>query len=108
MGLPQTHPQKTPPLNQRRRLMRKSALTLLLAASFFTLTAASAIVHARDSDGSSGSMMGHGMMGRGMMGGGDMMGMSRMMGHCGDMMRGSGRPNEQWRGGRSPAPDDHR
>jgi hypothetical protein len=36
--------------------------------------------------------------------------MGMMMGHCGDMMRGdrgSGRPNEQWRDGRSPAPNDH-
>jgi hypothetical protein len=82
--------------------MRKSAL-LLLITSFFTLTALSAMVYARDSDDSSGSIMGHGMMGRGMMGGGHMMGgqMSRMTEHCGAMMkgndRGSGRPNEQWR-----------
>jgi len=79
--------------------MRKSAQTLLLATTFFTLTAVSAVVYARDSDGSSGSMMGHGMMGGQM---------SRMMGHCGDMMQGNGRPNEQWRDGRSPAPDEHR
>jgi hypothetical protein len=89
--------------------MRKSTLTLLLATTFFTLTAASAITYARDSDGSSGSMMGHGMMGGGHMMGGQM---SRMMGQCGAMMqgndRGSGRPNEQWRDGRSPAPDERR
>jgi hypothetical protein len=80
--------------------MRKSALQLLVT-SFFTLTALSAMVYARDSDDSSGSMMGHGMMSRGVMGGGHMMGMSRMMEHCGAMMqgndRGGGRPNEQWR-----------
>ena len=76
--------------------MRKSKLALLLAAAFVAVTAMSAIVYA--SDGSSGSMMGSGMMG------GSMMGMSRMMGHCADMMqdnRGSGRPNDQWRDGRS-------
>jgi hypothetical protein len=88
--------------------MRKSALTLLFATTFFTVAAVSATVYARDSDDSSGSMMGHGMMGRGMMGGGHMMGMSRMMRHCGDMMQGNGRPNEQWRDGRSTAPDEHR
>jgi hypothetical protein len=88
--------------------MRKSKLVLLLATALFTVTALSAVVYARDSDDTSGSMMGGGMMGRGMTGGGHMMGM--MMGHCGDMMRGdrgSGRPNEQWRDGRSPAPNDH-
>jgi len=85
--------------------MRKSALTLLLATTFFTLTAVSAVVYARESDGSSGSMMGHGMIGGGHMMGGQM---SRMMGHCGDMMQGNSRPNEQWRDGRSPAPDEHR
>jgi Spy/CpxP family protein refolding chaperone len=78
--------------------MRKPTLTLLLAATFFALTAVSAMVYARESDGSSGSMMRHGMMGGGHMMGGQM---SRMMAHCGDMMqgkdRGSGRPNEQWR-----------
>jgi hypothetical protein len=94
--------------------MRKSAMTLLLATTFFAITAVSAVVYARDSDASSGSMMGHGMMGGGMMGGGHMMGgqMGRMMEHCGAMMqgddRGSGRPNEQWRDGRSPAPDEYR
>jgi hypothetical protein len=88
--------------------MRKATLTLLLATTFFTLTAVSAITYARDSDDSSGSMMGHGMMGGGMMGGGHMMGMSRMMGHCGAMMQGNGRPNEQWRDGRPLTPDDHR
>lgn len=74
--------------------MRKSKLALLVAAAF-ALTAMSAVVYARDSDG---SMM-RGVMGGGMMRGG--MGMSRMMGHCGGMMRGdhgsTGRPNEQWR-----------
>ena len=88
--------------------MRKSKLVLLLATALLTVTALSAVVYARDSDDTSGSMMGGGMIGRGMMGGGHMMGM--MMGHCGDMMRadrGSGRPNEQWRDGRSPAPNDH-
>ena len=87
--------------------MRKSKLALLLAAALFTVAAMSAVVYARDSDDMSGSMMGGGRMGRGMMRGG-MMGM--MTGHCGDMMRGdrgSGRPNEQWRDGRSPAPNDH-
>ena len=82
--------------------MRKSKLALLLAAAFVAVTAMSAIVYA--SEGSSGSMTGRGMMG------GSMMGMSRMMGHCGDMMgdnRGSNRPNDQWRDGRSPTPDDH-
>jgi hypothetical protein len=80
--------------------MRKSTLALLLTAAFFTVTAISAVVYARDSDDTSGSMMRGGMMSKGMMGGGHMMGMSRMMGHCGDMMRGesrNGRPNEQWR-----------
>jgi hypothetical protein len=89
--------------------MRKSNPALLLAIAFFAVIAMSAMVYARDADGSSGSMMGSGMMGGGMMGGGHMMGMSRTMGHCGNMMgndRGSGRPNEQWRDGRSPTPDD--
>lgn len=93
--------------------MRKSNLAVLLAA-FFAVIVTSAMVYARDSDGSSGSMMGGGMMsggmmGRGMMGQGTMGRMSQMMGHCGDMMRdhaGSGHPNEQWRGGRSPTPND--
>jgi hypothetical protein len=88
--------------------MRKCKLALLLAAALFTVVAMSPVVYARDSDDTSGSMMGGGMMGRGMMGGEHMMGM--MTGHCGDMMRGdrgSGRPNEQWRDGRSPAPNDH-
>jgi hypothetical protein len=89
--------------------MRKSKFVMLLAAASFAFVATSAIVYASDSDGSSGSMLGRGMMGRGMMGGGHMMGMSQMMRHCGDMMRsdrGSGRPNEQWRDGQSPAPED--
>ena len=80
--------------------MRKSKVVTPLAAVFLVVIATSAMVYARDADGSSGSMMGGGMMGR----------MSRMMGHCGDMMgndRGSGRPNDQWRDGRSPTPDDH-
>jgi hypothetical protein len=88
--------------------MRKSKLTALFAAVLFTVVAMSAVVYARDSGDASGSMMGGGMMGKGTMGGGHMMGM--MMGHCGDMMRGdrgSGRPNEQWCDGRSPAPNDH-
>jgi Spy/CpxP family protein refolding chaperone len=87
--------------------MRKSKLALLVAA-LFAVTAMSAVVYARDANDMSGSMMGGGMMGKGMMGGGQMMGM--MTGHCGDMMRGdrgSGRPNEQWRDGRFPAPNDH-
>jgi hypothetical protein len=82
--------------------MRKSKLVLLLATALFTVTALSAVVYAHDSDETSGSMMGGGMMGRGMMRGGHM---GMMMGHCGDMMQGnygSGRPNEQWRDGRSP------
>jgi hypothetical protein len=94
--------------------MRKSNLALLLAAALFTVIATSAMVYARDSDDTSrsmmsGGMMSGGMMGGGMMGGGHMMGMSRTAGHCGDMMvndRGSGRPNDQWRDGRSPAPND--
>jgi len=81
--------------------MGKCKLAILLAASFLAVTAKSAMVYARDSDASSGSMVGRGMMGGGhMMGGGMMGGMSRMMEHCGAMMqgdRGSGRPNEQWR-----------
>jgi hypothetical protein len=88
--------------------MRKFKLAALFATALFTVTTVSAVVYARDSDDMSGSMTGGGMMGRGMMGGGHMMG--TMMGHCGDMMRGdrgSGRPNEQWRDGRSPAPNDH-
>lgn len=79
--------------------MRKSKRALLLGATVLAVTALPAILHARDSNGPSGSMMG----GRTMMGGGT-------MGHCGDMMRsdrGSSRPNDQWRGGRSPTPDDH-
>ena len=83
--------------------MRKFKLAALFAAALFTAVATSTVVNARDSDDASGSMMG-----RGMMRGGHMMGM--MTGHCGDMMRGdrgSGRPNEQWRDGRSPAPNDH-
>ena len=92
--------------------MRKSKLMTLLAAASFAVIASSAMVYASDSDGSSSSMMGRGgMMGRGMMGGGGMAGRtSQMMGHCGSMMqsdRGSGRPNEQWRDGKSPAPDDN-
>ena len=78
--------------------MHKSKQALLLGATFAAVTVLPAILYARDSDGPSGSMMGGGM------------GTSRMMGHCGDMMRGdrgSGRPNEQWRDGRSPAPNDH-
>jgi len=89
--------------------MRKSNLALLLAAALFTVIATSAMVYARDSDDTSRSMMSGGMMSGGMMGGGHMMGMSRTAGHCGGMMgndRGSGRPNDQWRDGRSPAPDD--
>ena len=89
--------------------MRKFKLALPVAA-VFAATALSAVVYARAADDSSGSMMRGGMMGRGMMRGGHMMGMSRMMGHCGDMMRGdhgSGRPNDQWRDNRSPAPDDN-
>jgi hypothetical protein len=89
--------------------MRKSNLALLLAAALFTVVATSAMVYARDSDDTSRSMMSGGMMGGGMMGGRHMMGTSRTAGHCGDMMgndRGSGRPNDQWRDGRSPAPDD--
>ena len=89
--------------------MRKSTLALLLATVFFAVTAVSAIVYARDSGGSAGSMMSGGMMGGGMMGGG-MMGrmMSRMMGNYGTMMhRGSrsGRPNEQWRDDGRATPD---
>jgi hypothetical protein len=90
--------------------MRKSNLALPLAAALFAVIATSAMVYARDSDDTSGSMMRGGMMSNGMMGGGRMMGMSRMAGHCGDMMRndrGSGRPNDQWRDGQSPAPDHH-
>jgi len=89
--------------------MRKSNLALLLAAALFAVIATSAVVYARDSDDTSGSMMRGGMMSNGMMGGGHMMGMSRTAGHCGDMMgndRGSGRPNDQWRDGRSPKLDD--
>lgn len=89
--------------------MRNFKLAVLLAAAVFAVTATSAVVYARDSEDTSRSMMSGGMMSGGMMGGGHMMGMSRMTGHCGDMMghdRGSGRPNDQWRDGRSPAPDD--
>jgi hypothetical protein len=84
--------------------MRKSNLALLLAAALFIVVATSAMVYARDSDDTSRSMMSGGMMG-----GRHMMGTSRTAGHCGGMMgndRGSGRPNDQWRDGRSPAPDD--
>jgi hypothetical protein len=51
-------------------------------------------LYAQEPRGPSGSMMQGGMMGMGR-------GMSRMMDHCADMMRGSGgeRPNEQWRSG---------
>jgi hypothetical protein len=80
--------------------MRKFKMALLFAAALFTVIATSAVVYARDSDGAPSSMMGGGMIGR----------MSRMMSHCGDMMRGdrgSARPNEQWRDGRPPAPNDH-
>jgi hypothetical protein len=90
--------------------MRKFKLAVLFAAALFTVAATSAVVYARDSDDASGSMMGGGMMGRGMMSDGMMGRMSRMMSHCGDMMRGdhgSGRPNEQWRDSRPPAPNDH-
>jgi hypothetical protein len=89
--------------------MRNVKLALLLATAIFAVTATSAMVYARDSDDTSGSMMRGGMMGRGMMDDRHMMGMSRMMGHCGDRMgndRSSDRPNDQWRDGRSPAPDD--
>ena len=85
--------------------MRKSKRALLLGATVLAVTVLPAMLYARDSDGPSGSMMGGGMMG-----GGHTMGTSRMMGHCGDMMRddrGSGRPNDQWRDGQSPAPDHH-
>lgn len=61
--------------------MRKSKLALLVAAAF-AFTAMSAVVYARDPDDPSGSMTRGGMMGRGTMGS-----MSRMTGHCGDMMR---------------------
>ena len=79
--------------------MRKSNLALLVAAAF-AVTVMSAAVYARDSDDPSGSMTRGGMMSGGMMGREMMGSMSRMMGHCGDMMRrgdGSGRPNDQWR-----------
>lgn len=84
--------------------MHNFKLALLFAAVFTIAAMSAAMVYARDSDDTSSSMMRGGMMGRGMMK------MSRMMGHCGDMMgndRDSGRPNEQWRDGQSPAPDHH-
>jgi hypothetical protein len=69
--------------------------------------AAAQALHAHDSGGGSGSMMGRGMMGEhGMMG---MMG--GMIGHCNEMMQAmddghAHRPNEQWRD-RHPALQDH-
>jgi|GEM_PF-2221923 len=94
--------------------MRRSTLALLLAVISFAVTAVSAIVYARDPEGSSGSMMGGGMMGGGMMDGGMMGGgmmgrmMSGMMGNADAMMHRSsrgGRPNEQWRNDGRSMPD---
>ena len=76
--------------------MRKQTKVLLVASALITSLAAAPALLAQDSRD-------HGMMGRdGMMGNGSMMGMmrsmSRMMDHCGRMMRdGDQRPNDQWR-----------
>jgi len=45
------------------------------------------------------------MMGGGMMGG-DMMRQMHYRKGCGSMLHGTGRPNEQWRNGPTPAPGD--
>lgn len=77
---------------------------LALAAVIVAALLVAPNLYARDNHDSSGSMMG-----RGMMGDGSMMGrMSRMMQHCGGMMRGgprNSRPNDQWRSEPPPNPD---
>jgi hypothetical protein len=82
-------------------------LIFLFATTFFVVTAVSAVVYAGEP---SDSMVGKGMTSGGMMGGGMMGGdMMRQMNHrmgCGSMMHGTGRPNEQWRNGPTPAPGD--
>jgi hypothetical protein len=79
--------------------MRKSTAAILFASILFIDAMTAPALYAEGSQASSGSMMGGGHKGG-----------SRMMSHCGGMMQsdsGSGRPNDQWRDGRSPTPDDH-
>jgi hypothetical protein len=86
--------------------MRNGKRSLVFAAVAAAALIAAPALYAQDTQGPSGSMMRGGMMGGGMMGG-----MSRMMDHCGSMMQGGSRterPNDQWRRGARPAPqDDH-
>jgi hypothetical protein len=80
--------------------MRKRTKILAFASILIAGIAGASALYAHETGGSSGSMMGHdGMMGRGgMMGMMNMMPrMSRMNDHCGSMMQGGNRPNEQWR-----------
>lgn len=76
--------------------MHKRTKVLLLTFALATSLAAAPALLAQDSRA-------HGMMDRDdMMGNGNMMGMmrsmSRMMNHCGQMMRdGDQRPNDRWR-----------
>ncbi len=84
----------------------RNAIAALLFASILVVGAMTGpALYAEGTDDLHGSMMGQGMMG-----GGHMKGMSRMMGHCADMIQNNGntgRPNEQWRDGQSRTPDDH-
>ncbi|MEQ8393702.1 hypothetical protein [Thalassobaculum sp.] len=72
--------------------MRKSTKILAAASLLVAGLAAAPALHAHESGGSGGSMMGQGMMGE----------MTEMMAGCSEMMQsmrqgGSGAPNEQWR-----------
>ncbi len=84
--------------------MRNTKRTLVLAAASIAAMLAAPTLYAQDAREPAGSMMRGGMMG-----GGNTMGrMSRMMDHCGAMMRGGAhgdRPNDQWRK-RSPVTPD--
>jgi len=74
--------------------MRKSTATISFVSILFIGAMTAPALYAEGSQASSGSMMGGG----------------HTKGHCGSMMQSdsrSGRPNDQWRDGRSPTPDDH-
>ena len=88
--------------------MTKPTRILVLTAMLLATVAVAPALYADDSRGSHGSMMGRGMMGGNSMMGGHgmgMMNMSRMMDHCGAMMQGNERPNDQWRRNRPSGQD---
>jgi hypothetical protein len=88
--------------------MHKRNGILAVASILIAGVAAGSALYAQDTGGSSHSMTGpHGMMGHGgMTGMANMMPRaSRMTGHCGSMMQGGNRPNDQWRRQDPSAPE---